>query len=147
MKVILLKDVAKVGLKDEIKDVSSGYAQNFLIQRGLAEAATAGKIALVEKNAAGRVAQQEERKSALEDGLAKLKGKGLIIRATANEKEYLFEAVSAEIIAAHLADVAGVEVAADQIQIESPIKELGEHTVNVKVGDALVAVVLKIENK
>lgn len=146
MKVILLKDVAKVGLKDEIKDVSSGYAQNFLIQRGLAEAATAGKIAQIEKNVAGRIAQQEERKGALEEGLAKLKGKGLVIRATANEKEYLFEAVSADVIATHLTGIIGVDVAAENIQIKSPIKELGEHTVNVRVGDAHVGVILKVEN-
>ena len=146
MKVILLKDVAKVGLKSEIKEVANGYAQNFLIQRGLAEAATTKKIALAQKHAALRSAQQEADVSTLEAGLAKLKGEGLVIRATANEKEHLFEAVSAEVIAAHLKDVIGVAVETAQIIIAEPIKELGEHTIKVQVGATEVKVLLKVES-
>ena len=108
MKVILLKDVAKVGLKDEVKEVSNGYAQNFLIQRGFAEAATTKKIEGAKKKVAERSAQQEADVNALEEGLKKLKGEGLVVRATANEKEHLFEAVSADVIASHLKDVVGV---------------------------------------
>jgi len=146
MKVILLRDVAKVGLKNEVKEVSNGYAQNFLIQRGLAEVATAKKIDAAQKHTQARAAQQEADKGALEDGLAKLKGKGLVVRATANEKEHLFEAVSAEVVAAHLKDVVGVAVEADQIVITEPIKELGEHSVHVKVGGSEVKVLLNVES-
>ncbi len=146
MKVILLKDVAKVGLKNEVKEVSAGFAQNFLIQRGLAEPATAKKIERAEKHTDERLAKQEADKKVLEDGIRKLKGEGLVIRATANEKEHLFEAVSAEVIAAHIKDVIGVEIYAEQINISQPIKELVEHTVNVRVGENELPVLLNIKN-
>jgi len=144
MKVILLKDVAKVGKKDAVVEVSAGYAQNFLIGRGLAEAATDKKIKLAQQKSSERAKQTEAEKNALENGLAKLKGEGVAIRATANEKDHLFEAVSAEVVAAHLKDILGANVEASQIIIENPIKELGAHTVHVQVGDSKVAVPLKV---
>jgi len=146
MKVILLKDVAKVGLKNEVKDVAAGYAQNFLINRGLAEAATPQKIKLAQAKSAERAEKQEADKKALEDGIAKLKGEGLVIRAVANEKEHLFEAINAEAIAAHLRDVIGATVEASQVIIDTPIKELGEHKVHMQVGDAQIEIPLKIES-
>ena len=134
MKIILLKDVAGVGQKGSIKDVSHGYAQNFLISRGLAEVATKAK----EKQAVARVeahtAQSEAAFEELTSGLAKLKKTGLVIHATANEKDHLFEAVHASTIASHLKDVTGVPIEDSAVIIDSPIKELGEFTVHIAMG-------------
>tara|TARA_B100000508_G_C11465598_1_gene281971 strand:- start:3836 stop:4279 length:444 start_codon:yes stop_codon:yes gene_type:complete len=147
MKVILLKDVAKVGQKGEVKELSNGYAQNFLIARGFAEVATDAKIRNAQKAVADRVAKQEETKKVLEGALEKLKDEGLIIRATANEKNHLFEALHTDTIAEHIKDVVGVEVGAASIVIDKPIKKLGEHKVHVQVGDAKVPVNLSVETK
>jgi len=147
MKVILLKDVAGVGVKNQVKDLSNGYAQNFLINRGLAEPATPEKIQKAEKLVADRIAKQAAAKEALENGLKKLKGAGLTIRATANEKNHLFEALGADTIAAHLQDVVGVSVDEDTIIIDKPIKELGAHTVHVGIGTVKVPVEIIVESK
>lgn len=147
MKVILTKDVANVGVKNEVKEVANGYAQNFLIARGLAEVATPAKVQSAEKKVQERLAKLEAQKQALEEALGKLKGEAVTVHATANEKEHLFEAVSAETIAAHIRDIAGVEVAEDMIIIDEPIKELGEYTVHIAVGGDKVPVQLKVESK
>lgn len=147
MKVILLKDVAKVGQKGDVKELANGYAQNFLIARGLAEAATDAKIKNAQKVVAEQAVKQEEAKQALEKALKKLKGEGLVVRATANEKDHLFEALHADTIADHIKDVVGVEVDAAAIIIDTPIKELGNHTVYVQVGDAKVSVELSVQTK
>ncbi|QSH39617.1 50S ribosomal protein L9 [Candidatus Kaiserbacteria bacterium] len=147
MKVILLKDVAKVGQKGEVKELSNGYAQNFLIAHGLAEVATDAKIKNAQKAETERASKQEETKAVLEGSLKKLKGEGLVIRATTNEKGHLFEALHADIIAAHIKDVVGVEVEAASVVIDTPIKEIGEHTVHVQVGTTKVPVVLSVQTK
>lgn len=146
MKVLLKQDVAGVGLKNEVKEVANGYAQNFLLPRGLAELATPARVRQAQQAAEKRAAQLEEERKALKEGLAKLQGEKLVIRATANEKDHLFEAVRTETIAAHLRDVAGVEVAASSIVIENPIKTLGEYTVHVHIGDERTPVRISVEN-
>lgn len=147
MKIILRKDVANVGRKNEVKDVSDGYAQNFLIGRGLAELATPEKIKKAEKAAAHKQAEHQAAQDALEDGLSKLQNEPLIIRATANEKEHLFEAVSAETIAAHLKDVVNVAVSSSAIVISEPIKTLGVHSVSIAVGNSHVPLKIDIQSK
>lgn len=146
MKVILKKDVANVGIKNEVVEVSNGYAQNHLIARGLAEVATPKKVAHAEKLVASRRVEMEAAKEALVSGMKKVDGDGLVIRANANEKDHLFEAVSAHTIAAHLKDIIGVEVSSDAIHIKSPIKELGEHEVSVSVGAEKVLVKISVQN-
>ena len=147
MKVILLKDVAKVGHKGEVKEVSNGYAQNFLIQRGLAELATTAKIKRTQKEQELRAQQLKADKEALENGLHKLKNKPLVVRATANEKEHLFEAISQDVIARHLQDILDVSIDATAVAIgDEPIKTLGEHTVNVMCGDEKIPVKISVES-
>lgn len=147
MKVLLLKDVAKVGHKGEVKDVANGYGQNFLIGRGLATLATPARIAAAQKTSELKEQKQQADKQMLLDGLKKLGDKPLIINASANEKDHLFEAVSAETIAAHMRDVMGVAVDAHAVVIDEPIKTLGEHTVHVALGSDSIAVNLSIESK
>ncbi len=137
MKVILLKDTAKVGQKNTIAEVANGYAQ-FLIGQGRAEAATDSKIAQLEKRAGAQEAQVEASKEALQEGLAKIET--LVIKANSNEKEHLFEAISAEVIAEQLKKDTGVAVDASAIVIDSPIKELGEHTVEISGEKATIKI-------
>ena len=129
-----MKDVAGVGRKGTVHEVSNGYAQNFLFTQGLAEKATEKKIAHAEKLAQAHRAEKEAAIASVHKGLEKLAGEALVIHASANEKDTLFEAIHEDVIAAHLRDVAGIEVASDDIRIDAPIKELGEHVVHIAVG-------------
>jgi len=147
MKILLKKDVANVGRKGDIKEVSNGYAQNFLIGRGLAEIATPAKEKQAQQLSAQRAQQQRSSKEALEGALKKLKGNALVIHAIANEKDHLFEAVHANVIVEHIKDVLGVAVNEDAILIDTPMKELGEYTVHVAVGDEKLPVQIRVEGK
>ena len=140
MKVILLKDVAGVGVRGQVKDVADGYAQNFLIKKGLAELATVAKVQKVQSAAADRLAKQEAAKDALI-------GRVLTVRANANEKDHLFEAVHAETIAAQLKEATGVAVSPDAILIGDPIKAVGEYTVHVAVGTTKMPVQILVTKK
>ncbi len=131
MKVILLKDTPGLGNRHEVKDVSSGYARNFLIPRGLAELATENRIKSVEIK---RKRAEEEKKiteDILEKNMAALDGLKISIEEKANEKGHLFAGVNREEISKILKEQKHVEIPAEMIQLEQPIKEAGEHKILV----------------
>lgn len=133
MKVILQNDVPKLGLKGEIKDVSDGYGRNYLIPRGLAVEASAGRIQEMEKKQEKKARRVEkERQEAV--ALAKsLEGKTFGIKATAGEGGRLFGSVTAADIAKLLQEEAGLRLDRKKIELPEPIKTLGTHDVELKL--------------
>ena len=103
MKVVLIQDVKNIGKKDELHEVSDGYARNFLLPRGLAVAADATAVNTVKtKEAARRHHAEEER--ALAEGVAeKLNGRTVVIKAKGGQSGRLFGAVTVKDIATELA--------------------------------------------
>ena len=95
MKVILLKNVAKVGQKYEIKDVSDGFAMNYLFPQGLAKEATASNVKALQKKIDEQAASREQSNEELKNSLNELKGVTVEITVTANDKGTLFKAISA----------------------------------------------------
>lgn len=134
MKVILLKDISKVGSRFDIKDVASGYALNLLIPKGDAIAATPDARKRIE---AQKVKLEVERK-VMEDLIAKnigdLDGITLTIAGKANEKGHLFAGLHKEALAAEIEKQTKLQVAPSFIQLEHPIKEVGTHDIEVKAG-------------
>lgn len=132
MKIILLKDVAKVGRIYETKEVADGYARNFLIARGLGLPATPANLRQVNATRArreqGSKLEVEEARQLLEI----LKNKKIKISARANETGHLFAGLHKAEIAAALVEQTGLAVPASVIQLEQPIKMLGEFTVGIK---------------
>ncbi|MCI0620015.1 50S ribosomal protein L9 [Candidatus Wolfebacteria bacterium] len=145
MKVILLQDIAKVGRKHEVKEVARGHALNFLIPRGMAEAATPAALRTLEN----RKAQKEETAAlsdkALADALAQLDGKTIILAEKANEQGHLFAAIHTKEIAQALATQKGLTIDVANIQLEHPIKEVGEYEVALISGDAKAKLLLHIK--
>ena len=90
MQVLLLGDVSGIGRKHEVKTVAEGYARNFLIPRGLATEAGAGKVAQVEKARAASADVMRAQSDLLLKNLQSLAGTTLIIEAKANEQGHLF---------------------------------------------------------
>ncbi|MFH1180914.1 MAG: 50S ribosomal protein L9 [bacterium] len=130
MKVILLQNVENLGKKFDVKDIKSGYANNFLIPKGLVKRAT--KEALLwlaaQKEIEAKVVEEELKGF---QGLASaLDGQEVIIEMRIGEQGQLFEAVNAQKISEKLKEL-GFEVKKSQIKLENPIKELGEYPVNV----------------
>lgn len=133
MKVILMRDVAKLGLRYTIAEVPDGYALNKLIPAGIAQAATPENLKKVlarsDKQASNQVSQLEEFKLAI----AALKLAPAVITIDANEQDHLFKAVKAADIAAAVA-AAGHPLPVEAIKLAEPIKALGEYDVAVAMG-------------
>jgi len=141
MKVILLKNVDKVGRAGETREVSEGYGRNFLIPRGLARLATAGAMAKVEteKRAAAEKVVHEEKK--LKKLAKELSGVEIKIKAKVGEGGKLYGSVGIEEIAIELKRK-GFEIESGQIKLDKPIKDVGGQEIVVKLGEGLLVKIL-----
>jgi large subunit ribosomal protein L9 len=147
MKVALLKDISGLGKKNDVKVVSDGYALNFLIPQKSAEVATAGvlaKIELVKK-------QAEQERKVMEDLLSKnlhtLHDKEVVITREANEKGHLFAAIHKEEISKAAKEELGVDILPEFITLDKPIKEVGEHKIDLKIHGKSATFTLNIKEK
>ena len=131
MKVILLKDVPKIGKKFEVKEVKDGYARNFLLAKNLGKPATeeALKWLEVQREIMEKKAEEDLKKS--QDIASSMGEMELTISVKTGDKDELFEAINAKKISEELKE-RGLDINKDQIDLKEPIKELGEFPVKVK---------------
>lgn len=144
MKVILLKDVPNVGHKYDVKDVSDGYAHNFLLARKLAEVATPGAIKNIELRRKQQIQQEEMDQKLLEGTLDNLKGAKITIKEKANEKGHLFSQVHKDEIAKALKEQKNIDLKPEMVDLNKSIKEIGEHKIVVKVNKKSAEFILEI---
>jgi large subunit ribosomal protein L9 len=133
MKVILLKDVSKLGRKYDVKTVSDGHALNLLIPQGFAIAATNDALRRLEAEKAKMDGTKKIHEDLLVKNLKGLDGKTLTIAGKANEKGHLFAGLHREEIAAEVTKQTHLQIDPESIELEHAIKEVGEHTIQVKV--------------
>ena len=133
MKIILLKDVAKLGRKFDVKDVSSGYATNLLIPNSLAIPATKDALKRFELERAKAEGERKVQSELLMENIKSLDGITLNISSKANDKGHLFAGIHREEIVKELDAQLHLSVDPSSIILEHPIKEIGEHTIEVKV--------------
>jgi large subunit ribosomal protein L9 len=132
MKVVLLKDVKNLGKKNEIKEVSNGYGRNFLLKQNLAKIATESEISNARKRENLDLKSKEDEIKKENDILKKIAGTEIEIEVKVGKKEELFESVSPQKITEEL-EKKGFHILKEQVIIEEPIKELGEHSVGIKL--------------
>lgn len=134
MKVILQKDVKGQGKKGELKEVSDGYARNYLLPRGLAVEANADNLnALRLKEKAKQAQIARERAEAL-DNAKKLDNVIVTIKAKAGEGGRLFGSVTSQEIATELNAQHGISIEKNRIVQQEPIKKYGSYDVKCKLG-------------
>ena len=133
MKVILLQDVKGTGKKQEIVNVSDGYARNFLFPRKLAVDATPGAAKELEKKQAAERARETERRLAAEKKAASLRGKVINMVAKCGAQGRLYGSVTGAEIAEALNAQHGVDVDKRKIDLSEPIRTVGETEVIVKL--------------
>ena len=138
MKVILIKDVKKVGRKYETKEVSAGYATNFLIPRKLAEISTESTIKRIHNLKARDEGERKIQEDLLMKNLKSVDSKTVNITAPANDKGHLFKGIHADEIVTAVKEQTELDLAPEYIVLEKPIKEVGEHEIEVKVQDKSV---------
>jgi len=131
MKVILLRDVAKIGLRHQVVEVPDGFALNKLIPQGDAKAATAANIKSVTHQQKKNRQDKEGLIANLQDITDSLTKVPLTVVAVANEQGHLFKAINAEDITL-AAKAMGIDIPKDYVVIEAPIKALGETKITLK---------------
>jgi large subunit ribosomal protein L9 len=132
MKVLLLKDVYKLGRAGDVKRVADGFGRNFLLPQGLAVLATSGALKQAEQirqKATTTRAVLNKELSGVADILSELT---LAFPAKAGETGKLYGSITPQMIAEAIQEKVGVEV--DRRQMDSePIRTLGEHKINVRL--------------
>ncbi|WP_430789589.1 50S ribosomal protein L9 [Virgibacillus flavescens] len=133
MRVIFLKDVKGKGKKGEVKNVSDGYARNYLLKNNIAEEANAGNVKALEakKRKEDQLEQKEKEEAiALKDTLAELT---VEMKAKSGDGGRLFGSITSKQIAEALEKEHGYKIDKRKIELDQPIRALGYTTVPVKI--------------
>ena len=132
MEVILKEDVQKLGHRGDVVKVSDGYGRNFLLPRKLAIEATTGNRAVIEEMRAA-AERRSVREKADAEGLAKqFDNVHLTFLRKVGEREHLFGSVTSADIAQEL-EARGFNVDRRKIQLDEPLKTLGDFNVEIKL--------------
>lgn len=131
MKVILLQDIKGSGKRDDIINVSDGYARNFLFPKKLAVEATPGAQKEIERKRAAEAAREAERRANAEEKAKQLKGKTINLAVKCGEKGRLYGSITTAEIAEQLKKQHGIEVDKKKIDLTDPIRNVGDTTVSV----------------
>ena len=134
MKVIFNVDVKGKAKKGELKEVSDGYARNYLLPRKLASEATADNINALKLKEKAKAAQMAREKAEAEANAAKLGEITVTIRAKAGGAGKLFGAVTSQEISAALKEQHGIEIEKNKIVQAEPIKTFGAYQIKAKLG-------------
>ena len=131
MKVILLKDVAKIGRRFDIVVVPDGYALNKLLPNGMAKPATPENVKLLLATKEKQKEGKEHDKIAFADLLTRLEQTTLTLQVETNAEGTLFQALKPHAIAEAIKLVSGTTLSEDHIVITTPIKSVGVHSVTL----------------
>ena len=131
MKVVLLKDVKNIGKRDEILNVSDGYARNFLFPQKMALEATPGALKEIERKRAAQDAREAERLAEAKEKAARLAGKTIHLAVKCGEKGRLYGSVTAQEVADALESQHGVAVDKRKIELGDSIREVGVRDISV----------------
>ena len=134
MKVIFNTDAKGQGKKGEMKEVSIGYARNYLIPRGLATEATADNLNALKLKEKAKAAQIAREKALAEENAKKLSAVQVIVRAKAGGAGKLFGAVTSQEISDALKQQFDIEIEKNKIVQTDPIKTFGSYQVKAKLG-------------
>lgn len=133
MKVILLKDIRGTGKKDQILEVSDGYARNFLLPRKLAKEATSEAINSVENAQSAQKHRDEVKKLEAEAKARELKGKVIKLSVKGGAGGKLYGAVTNDAIAQALREQYGIDIDKRKFEPEEPIKAAGQTLCTVRL--------------
>ena len=131
MKVVLLKDVKNIGKRDDILNVSDGYARNFLFPQKLAMEATTGAMKEIQLKRAAQDAREAEALRQAQEKADGLKGKVIELKVKCGDKGRLYGSVTSAEVADALEKQHGVKVDKRKLDLGEPIKEVGEREITV----------------
>ena len=150
MKIVLLKDVPGRGKAGEIKEVSKGYAKNFLLPRGLALVATSTVIKQVESKLEREKLEGSIDREKLVELAQQIEGKEIRLKARLGAGERLFGSITAADVAEELSRAIGSVIDKKKIDIEKPFRQTGSYEIAVKLASDIkpkITVVIEEEEK
>lgn len=136
MKVILTKDVAKLGKSGEMKSVSDGYATNFLIPQQLAVPAAGGAYRAWQHDVASREEKRKKEREESEIAATRIGSTTLTMGVKVGDAGKLYGSIGAKEIAEALAR-RGIEIDRHKVDLDEPLKSLGTYKVAIKVASGL----------
>jgi large subunit ribosomal protein L9 len=139
--------VKGVGRKHDIKTVADGFALNSLIPQGSAEVATVKALSRVDSIKKKEEGEKKIQADLLAKNLKSIHDTVVEVSVDANEKGHLFAGLHANDIAPLIKEKTRIEVSPEFIQLEKPIKEVGEHKIDVKVQGKSATFTLKVSAK
>jgi large subunit ribosomal protein L9 len=137
MKIILREDIENLGKAGEVVKVADGYGRNYLIPRNLALLANVRNMKTLDHDRRAIETRAKKARKNAEDVAASLSGLSLSISAKAGEEGKLFGAVTSRDIAEAL-EAKGFKIERKAVQLEEPIKQLGDYKVKVRVASEVV---------
>lgn len=147
MKIILIKNVPKVGKKYEIKEVAEGHATNFLIPRGLALTATESNQKKIALESSQKEAERKIQEDLILKNIKDLEGVMVTVEEKANDKGHLFAGIHKEELVPLIKEQTRLDILPEHIVLEKPIKEIGEHEISVHVQDTKIKFRLIVKAK
>jgi large subunit ribosomal protein L9 len=132
MDVILREDIDKLGARGQVVHVAAGYARNFLLPKRLAVAATEANRKIVEQERQSHLRKEAKQKTEAEDLGKMMAGVAVTIAQKAGENDQLFGSVTSKDVAEAL-EKKNFTIDRRKIQLEEPIKQLGEHKIVVRL--------------
>ncbi len=144
MKVIFLKDVPKLGKRDDVKEMNDGYTRNFLLPQKLVEIATPEALAKLKKKLGDRQAghdAEDIRNKLLIDSIS---GYEITIKAKANEKDALFKSITAKDVINAIKNELKITAPESILENNLHIKSIGSHDLSIKLGNHKGSIKLNI---
>lgn len=139
MKVILMSDVKALGSRGAVVDVAEGYANNFLLPRGLAAEASKGAMAQLEQQNKAKAKRDAEDLASAKEIADKIEAHAFRVEAKAGGNGKLFGAVTNANVADAIHAALGVEIDRHKIEVPDNIKSLGSYPVEIRLGKNIVA--------
>lgn len=146
MKIIFLQDTPS-GKKNQIKDVSTGYALNYLIPQKLAIPATKEKIKKIQDQQDKITDKIQKEKKQSNKTIDKIKSLKIEIKAKANKEGHLFGGISSKDIIKILKEKHNLDINKEAIELPHHIKEIGKHSILIKIKDEKIELNLVIKTK
>ncbi len=144
MKVILLKDINKLGKKNSVVNVKDGYALNFLIPQKMAVPASKEKIKQLEANQQKTISKQKAAERELKKLMSNLSGQKIIIKKPASDKGKLFASLTLDEILSAIKNALGIELDKSQIKLKEHIKTVGEHKIKLIIKNKTIELTIKV---
>jgi len=147
MKVVLLQDVPKVGKKFEVKTVSDGYGVNFLLPKKLAKLATnqvMQELAILKKR---YEVEQQKKLDTSKELIRQLNNKIIEVKMKVSPEGKLFAGLGKQEVAEIIKDKTDLEIDPNILQLDKPIKEIGEHNIKIEVAGEEGGIVLIVEGE